>query len=155
MGRKKKKPAMHIKIHFMVYGEQRPAGSKRAVPIKRADGSFGLRVIHDNPHTKPWMAEVKAVAAEHFTGPLMGGPVSLQLAFVRPRPKSHFGKRGVKPSAPALPITKPDSIKLARAIEDALTGVVWRDDAQVCLHVISKSYGERFLTEIEIKSLEE
>jgi Holliday junction resolvase RusA-like endonuclease len=137
-------------IRFTIYGEQRPAGSKRAFPYKRRDGRTGVRVTHDNPNTKSWMADVTAAAVAAYNGPLIDGPVELRVTFYRPRPKSHFGAKGVKPSAPAMPTTKPDLLKLARAIEDALTGVVWRDDAQVCLHLIEKRYGERYATEVTV-----
>lgn len=40
-----------------------------------------------------------------------------------------------------LPHTrKPDVDKLLRAVCDALTGVVWRDDAQVCVVAMNKHY---------------
>jgi len=32
-------------------------------------------------------------------------------------------------------------LKLARAVEDALTGVIWADDAQIVDEVIRKRYG--------------
>jgi Holliday junction resolvase RusA-like endonuclease len=34
-------------------------------------------------------------------------------------------------------------LKLARAVEDALTGVLWRDDAQIAIEQLSKHYAER------------
>ena len=32
--------------------------------------------------------------------------------------------------------------KLIRAVEDALTGIVWRDDAQVAVQKVAKVYGD-------------
>lgn len=32
----------------------------------------------------------------------------------------------------------PDVLKLARGVEDALTGIVWRDDAQIVNESLSK-----------------
>src|ERR1700738_143100 len=40
-----------------------------------------------------------------------------------------------------LPITKPDNKNYLSLAEDALKGVVWGDDSQVCKHAIEKRYG--------------
>ena len=72
----------------------------------------------------------------------MTGALRVSFTFYRPRPKGHFGAKGVRPSAPRYPTTKPDVLKLARAVEDALTGVLWRDDAQIVAESIYKDYGE-------------
>jgi Holliday junction resolvase RusA-like endonuclease len=77
---------------------------------------------------------------------LFSGALSLDLRFYMRRPQSHFGTGRnagrLKDTAPRFHTTRPDSTKLTRAVEDALTGVVWRDDAQVSTQVIAKLYGE-------------
>lgn len=73
---------------------------------------------------------------------LLDGPLVLVVQFYVPRPKSHYGARGLRPSAPDYPAVRPDVTKLLRAVEDACTGVVWRDDAQVVEQHAGKSYGE-------------
>ncbi len=60
--------------------------------------------------------------------------VSLDIEFWFPRPKS------VKPSKRPHLTTKPDLSKLVRGAEDALTGVLFRDDSQVVTLVASKRY---------------
>jgi Holliday junction resolvase RusA-like endonuclease len=40
------------------------------------------------------------------------------------------------------PVERPDALKLARAAEDALTGVLWLDDSQIVDERISKVYGD-------------
>lgn len=37
-------------------------------------------------------------------------------------------------------ITRPDSDKLTRALLDPMTGIVWKDDSQVCFSTINKVY---------------
>jgi len=58
------------------------------------------------------------------------------MVFVLNRPKAHYGTgknaRMLKPSAPTEPTVKPDLIKMARAVEDAMSGIVYKDDSQVC-----------------------
>jgi len=61
------------------------------------------------------------------------------------RPKSHFytGKRSdvLRPDAPNFHTSKPDRDNLDKAILDALTNAgIWKDDAQVCAGIITKSY---------------
>lgn len=68
------------------------------------------------------------------------GPLSVMFTFVMPRPNGHFGTKGLKPSAPDHPTTKPDALKLCRSTEDALTGVVWNDDSQTVQLDIEKRY---------------
>ncbi len=143
-----------IDIAFEVFGEAKPAGSKRAFPIRRRDGSLGVAVTHDNAGTRGWMQLVAATAAGAYAGPLLTGPIRLELTFERPRPKGHFGAKGLRPSAPQWPTTKPDTLKLGRAVEDALRGVIYTDDAQVVEHAMTKRWGPRHCAKVRIVALE-
>lgn len=134
-------------VQFFVPGLAKPAGSKRGFPIKRKDGSLGVAMTHDNPKTKDWMADVRqhaaAAMAAHRTS-LAEGPIAVEVTFFVLRPNGHFGsgKNGhlLKPSAPEYPTTKPDLTKLWRATEDSLTGIVWKDDAQVVWQHTRKAF---------------
>jgi Holliday junction resolvase RusA-like endonuclease len=145
-------------ITFTVYGKPATAGSKRAFPIKRKNGSIGAVVTEDNAKSKPWMAAVAAAAREVYRVGLMRGPVELFLLFCVPRNKGDFGTGrnagSVKGSAPRYPIVKPDVLKMARAVEDALTGVVWHDDAQIVHEELRKEYGEPACCCVRIRPLE-
>jgi Holliday junction resolvase RusA-like endonuclease len=80
------------------------------------------------------------------------GPVTASFTFYLRRPKSHYLKNGaLRPKAPRRHTTKPDVLKLARAIEDALTGIVYQDDAQIVCEQLEKYYGdpERVVIQIE------
>jgi Holliday junction resolvase RusA-like endonuclease len=144
-------------IAFTVYGKPEPAGSKRAF----VKGGRAI-VTDDNPNSRSWKQEVRSKAAEVMfahnpTLELFDGALSLDLRFYLKRPQSHFGtgrNAGVlKDSAPRFHTTRPDSTKLTRAVEDALTGIVWRDDAQVSTQVIAKLYGEPERVSVAIYSL--
>ncbi len=67
-------------------------------------------------------------------------PVSMHLTFYMPRPKGHYGKRGLLPSAPKHPVKKPDLDKLVRAVGDALVPVLIHDDNQVVWILAGKEY---------------
>lgn len=53
------------------------------------------------------------------------------------------------------PITKPDMDNVEKAVWDALTGLVWKDDAQVVDGRRAKFYSDVPRVEIEIEELEE
>jgi Holliday junction resolvase RusA-like endonuclease len=138
-------------ISFTVYGRPQPAGSKRAFKLPS-----GQTVVTDaNKNAKPWKQEV-ASAAAGLTDELLQGPLDLEVVFYLQRPRGHFGQGRnagiIKPSAPEFPTTKPDATKMLRAIEDALTGVLWRDDAQIVRQVVEKRYGAPERAEIAIRS---
>lgn len=132
-------------FELVVYGTAQPAGSKRALP--RGGKGGGRPIIVDaNKKSRPWKDLVSQEA-----GPAMAdrdpfeGPLHMAVTFFRARPKGHMGtgrnEGTVRPSAPPYPHTRPDTVKLTRAIEDALEGVVFRNDAQVVTHRLEKRYG--------------
>lgn len=104
-----------------------------------------------NKNTKPWREALAAEAAEAMreegwdTIP-SGHPVELVVYFVFGRPKSHYRANGdLKPTAPTFKASKPDTDKLLRALCDALSKVVFHDDAQVAVVVARKIYvNDRF-----------
>lgn len=139
-------------IRFVVYGEAQPAGSKRAFVPK----GWTRPVVTDaNPKAKIWKEQIAREAARALKGEMLpDGPVRLEVLFYRVRPKGHFTAQGVlRGSAPSHPTTKPDTTKLLRGIEDALTGIAWRDDAQVCEQLARKEFGEPARVEIRMEPM--
>ena len=133
-------------IAFFVEGIPKPAGSKTAFAIKKGGVYTGRTVVMDAcKKTKSWQATVKAEAKKHAPETPVVGAVWVEFTFYMPRPKSHFGtgknSKQLKPAAPFLPTGKPDVLKLARAVEDAMTGIIYADDSQIVGEHISKFYG--------------
>lgn len=140
-------------VMFTVVGKPEPAGSKKA--FMRPGARFPV-VVDDNAKSKPWKKTVATTALGAMMGrTLLTGPLALSLDFVVLRPKGHFGTGRnadvVKDSAPPWPVVKPDVLKLARAVEDALTGVVWVDDAQIVAEALTKSFGSRHGVRVVVK----
>ena len=145
-------------INFFVPGIPVPGGSKRAFlihqkgcPAGRRKSAKGPCVCHPfttvshaaGQRNKNWRAEIIKFAFEEMKISNIGqfnGPLRVSLKFRMPRPKHHCGKHGVLPSAPAYPEGKPDLLKLARATEDALTGICWRDDNANVKLILTKEY---------------
>lgn len=139
-------------LAFSVDGTPRPAGSKRAFVPRGKDGKPVMRngrvlttVVDANPKSKDWKTDI-SLAAKQLRGdlPLLQGPLQVSFTFRLRRPKNHYrtGKNAalLKDDAPQFPICKPDALKLARAVEDALTGIVWVDDAQIVRESLWKVY---------------
>lgn len=138
---------------IVVYGSAKPAGSKRGF---RIPGTNGVRITDANPKAKSWKSQVAQVAGETMAGrELLQGPIEVSFQFFRPRPKGHAGKNGLSAEGRRMPwpAVKPDVLKLARGVEDALTGVVWRDDAQIVRELLAKEYGEPERVVISVREL--
>lgn len=160
LGKHKRKGEPTITI--TIYGNPVPAGSKTPWNPRRKDGTLVLRadgrpVIATMDSTKrkggEWKQAIAAAARDAYEGDLLDGPLRVVIRFFRPRPKGHFGKRGMSKAGmeSVAPTTKPDVLKLARAVEDALTGVVWRDDSQIVCELLSKDWGEPARCEVTIE----
>lgn len=142
-------------IKFFVPGRAASAGSKRA--FKTKDGK--VVIAPASKFTKPWMDSVKWFAMKKVGSMcLLEGPLILTITFLLSRPKNHYGTGRnagkLKLSAPPYPMVMPDLTKLVRAVEDALTGIIWKDDKQVVEQHTRKRYRDKPGAEILIETLE-
>jgi Holliday junction resolvase RusA-like endonuclease len=149
-----------MRLKFFVPGTPVPKGSAKGFVVKnKATGKMRAIVVQDNKERqKPWASMIGLLASQCYKGALLSGPVSLSLQFVMPRLKGHYGSGKnadvLKAGAPYWHISKPDTDKLIRCVKDALTGVVWGDDSQVCrMDFILKVYGDKPGVHIEINSI--
>ncbi len=128
-------------ITFFVAGIPKPAGSKRGFYIAKLKRVI---ITDANPNSKDWKTDVKHAAQDAYQGPLITAPLSVKFTFHIQRPKGHFGAGKnacfLKLSSPKYPTSKPDLLKLARGVEDAMTGIIYQDDAQIVSELIFKRY---------------
>jgi crossover junction endodeoxyribonuclease RusA len=123
-------------VAFTVYGLAQPKGSTKSFAFKRPDGSLGTRTTSDNAKLQDWAALVRQVAQRHAGGGVFFAretAVYVVLAFVLPRPPSI-------PRRQRHPVRKPDLDKLVRGVLDALSAVIFHDDAQVIELRVTKRY---------------
>jgi crossover junction endodeoxyribonuclease RusA len=131
---------MNLLTQFFVEGLPATQGSKQFVTRYYARDS--CRRLPE------WRRAVATSARIAYKGePVKGDAVHLRFEFMLPRPKSHFGTGRnqwiLKPDAPSNPIVKPDLIKMARAVEDSMSSIVYHDDSQVCSYVfLCKRYAQ-------------
>lgn len=116
-------------ISFQVFGTPQPKGSARA--FKRGER---IIVTSDNPSLRAWEDAVRAKVQEIAGDVFFEGAVSLHVTFHLQRPKSISVKK-----RPFM-VTRPDTSKLIRGLEDALTEILWKDDSQVIVITASKLY---------------
>lgn len=146
-------------IAFFVPGRPATAGSKHGFAVKKGGQYTGkVAMVNDNKRYTEWRGLVKHIASQAYRGPLLDGPVFLKARFTLQRPQTHYyhtkARNGqVKDDAPHWVTSKPDSSKIIRALEDSLTGVVWKDDSRVVRLVVEKVYGEKPGTDVEIYEL--
>ena len=140
-------------IQFICYVHPEPQGSAKGFPIRRANGKMGVSITTDNKKLKPFRHAITQVAMialqeANATTPLAGKhvPVSLEI-------NCYFAKPPSAPKKRDYPAVKPDADKLARAIFDALTGVLFADDAQVVQLKIGKYYGTPERVEVTMLAL--
>lgn len=135
-------------IAFVVYGDPAPQGSKSFKGM-RASAKTGKQVpilVESSEKVDPWRARVEGAARQTKLGrrgfPLTG-PLEMGVIFSLSRPVRMPEERVV--GGIALPMCYPDTSKLLRSTEDALTSAgVWLDDAQV---VNFRELGKRYVGE--------
>jgi Holliday junction resolvase RusA-like endonuclease len=156
---------------FIVYGKPVAQGDLSAMPVMKRgtrepvmgrNGRPIVNMVHQNAAAlKPWRQEIAGVAVAEGGWLAVGlnaldGPVYLSLTFYVKRPESHYGtgrNAGVlKDSAPLHPETSGSDIdKLTRAVLDALTGIVWKDDKRVVVAHAKRRYGSPERVEIVLR----
>jgi crossover junction endodeoxyribonuclease RusA len=101
-----------------------------------------IRMVEDAKGAKGWKDYVAQVGNLYWPGQPSYLPFEVWFDFHMPRFKSHYGtgrnSNRVKDSADRFHVQKPDVLKMARAIEDALIGVVWARDEQIVKEHLSK-----------------
>lgn len=138
-------------VRFAVSGQPISQGSKSAYVVQ---GRAVLVELADKPKAnrpagglKRWRAHVgwqARIAMQQAKLARFEGPVHLDVEFVLPRPPSHYTKASGRltksaPDHPALP----DLSKLVRAVEDAMSGIVYGDDRQIVTLNASKRYARK------------
>ena len=116
----------------------------RAVPAPQ--GSKNQWGAESSAKVRPWREAVRteaAAAMRDTNHPPLAGPVAVVVTFFLPRPKAHYGAKGLKTTAPVTCAKRPDLDKLLRSTLDALTAAgVHGDDSQVVHLTGAKMYAD-------------
>lgn len=112
--------------------------------MRRKNGAIMVNVTDAGKGNKAWRKLVSDVAtiAMRDVGAPLDMPLVVYLTFYMPRPMKHYKGDGLRTNAPKFHTNKPDALKLARSTEDAMTGIVYKDDSQTVILRVSKLYDE-------------
>lgn len=124
-----------------VPGDARPEGALVAGRTK--DGKTFLR-HRDGDELNYWRGKIEQAVRDQVADGPSDRPISVAVHFYLARPRGHFGKGGLRPSAPRYPSNRGsrDIDKLARSVLDALTHVAFHDDSQVVQLHLGKHYAD-------------
>jgi Holliday junction resolvase RusA-like endonuclease len=90
--------------------------------------------VFDPANARDWKRTVQAQVLTQKPPAPVEGPLAVALQFFLPRPPS-------LPKRERFPAKRPDAENLAKAVLDAMQGVVYRDDGQIVRLSIAKDYG--------------
>lgn len=133
-------------MKFTIPGDPVAQGRGRAVRV-----GASIRIV-DPPKSRAYKKAVAMIAKVAMAGkPPMEGPVRLRITAYRRCPKGDERKREPYREGPWY--TLPDWDNLGKAISDALNGICYADDGQVCDGAVVKrtaAQGEPARVEVEV-----
>jgi crossover junction endodeoxyribonuclease RusA len=121
-----------MEITFDVVGRPAPQGSKKSIGNNR--------FIEASKFLPAWRTAISLAAEQAVAEQLwarVSGPVELEVMFYLERPSS------ISSNKRAFPIVPPDLDKLMRGVGDALSGVIYDDDAQIIRVLCWKQYADK------------
>ena len=138
---------MSMMITFKVDGD--PVGKQRARYAKR-----GKHVMAYTPDkTRNYESSIKEAAIQAMgSNEILETPVNLYLYIRAPIPKS-LPKKRLEACLNGLekPIKKPDASNVLKSVEDAMNGVVYKDDSQIVNIHVTKVYSSQSGIDVCVK----
>ena len=134
-------------IEFVVYGAPVAQPRVKAQAVMSKGGRMFAHVYEPGRKDSParqWKSNVKAAAVnEQMKGkfPIWDGPIMMSAIFYLPRPAAYC--RNKDPDGAIYHITKPDTDNLIKGVKDALSGILYHDDKQICVERVEKFYHEK------------
>ena len=138
---------MTMMITFKVDGD--PVGKQRARYAKR--GNFVQTYTPDK--TRNYESLIKEAAIQAMgSNEILETPVNLYLYIRAPIPKSLPKKRlEACLNGSEKPIKKPDASNVLKSVEDAMNGVVYKDDSQIVNIHVTKVYSSQSGIDVCVK----
>ena len=120
-------------VHFTIEGP--PQGKAR--PRVTRHGTY------TPSKTKEYERAIQDAYRDQVGDTFFEGPVSVDIFCLFPIPKSRTkGQKKEMVDWRVRPCVKPDLDNVVKAVCDALNGIAWQDDNQVCDLCVRKQYGE-------------
>lgn len=139
-------------LKFTVPGEPCAQGRPRFTTVG------GCARAYDPAKSKNYKSFVKLVAMQEMEKQGWGYtelPIKVTIAAYLQCPKSKSKRfRDAALAGKELPCKKPDVDNLFKTVTDALSGVAYKDDKQICLGFIAKGYANEPRIEVTIERLQ-
>jgi Holliday junction resolvase RusA-like endonuclease len=139
-----------MRVEIRLDGPPRGKGAGRATTT-----THGARIFTDDK-TRKYEAQLRFAAQQEMAGRLpTAEPVMVRVQARFQIPAAFSKKKRVDALAGLVwPAIRPDCENLAKAL-DGLNGIVWQDDRQIVIELISKVYGEQPGLMIVVETLDE
>ncbi len=124
-----KRDALRLSIHVPAIPVAQPR-------VKATTINGYARVYNPRGPVDVFKSTVQMAIGSAYHGKPLEGPFGVSIVFVFPRPASMMWKR--KPMPRVRHTGRPDRDNLDKAVLDAMKGLIFRDDAQVCAGTIEK-----------------
>ena len=121
---------------YTILGIPRPQGRPRFARVGKFVKTYEAK--EDTHYKENVSAQLVTQNPTYLTG-----PVGAHFIFYLPRPIS-------LPKKIIHHLKKPDLTNLIKGTEDACRGILWKDDAQIVMMIITKKYGDPPRVEIEV-----
>lgn len=96
--------------------------------------------------------QIRWLTMLQYRGELLTLPLRMKIRFYMPIPKAVKGVRRIEFTNNMIHHTKrPDLDNLQKFILDCLTGIVYKDDSQICALDVEKMYGPNPCTLVELE----
>ena len=92
-------------------------------------------IVYDPPNSKKWKKEIARQILQYSRRPQLEGPLETIMVFYLKRPKS-------LPKKVINHIKKPDISNFVKAAEDAMEGIVYKNDSQIWKSETVKRYAD-------------
>jgi len=134
-----------------------PQGKGRARSFMYRKKQTGLLAIghHTPERTTTYEGMIRTAAMQELGNcPAFDCPVEITLRAIFPVPASWSERKRQKAITGEIkPGKKPDLDNIAKAWNDALNGVVYRDDSLICRMTLDKRYGPQALVAVTVKPI--
>jgi Holliday junction resolvase RusA-like endonuclease len=139
-----------MRVEIRLDGPPRGKGAGRACTT-----AHGARIFTDDK-TRKYEAQLRFAAQQEMAGRLpIPDPVMVRVQARFQIPTTFSKKKRADALAGLVwPAIRPDCENVAKAL-DGLNGIVWQDDRQIVIELISKVYGEQPGLTIVVETLDE
>lgn len=125
---------MTIRIHVPAVPVAQPRQRHRLMKV--GNKTFSQNYTPRKHPVRAFKARVRLAAKEAGEIAVLTGPLRVDVTFIMPRPGRLVWKTRPMPRVPHT--STPDRDNLDKAVMDALSGLLWNDDAQVCQGTVEK-----------------